>query len=151
FLEEIGLESFVKTTGGKGLHLVVPIDRRHDWDEVKTFCKQVADLIVKADPNHYTANMSKAARPGKIYIDYVRNTRGSTAIAPYSTRARPGAPVSVPLSWRQLSERIRSDHFTVRNMSERLRSLKRDPWEGIQSVRQGLSGPMQKLRALSKS
>ena len=86
FLQELGLESFVKTTGGKGLHLVVPLKGRHDWEEAKAFCKDVADLIVAADPDQYTANMSKAARPGKIYIDYLRNGRGATAIVPYSTR-----------------------------------------------------------------
>ena len=88
FLQELGLESFVKTTGGKGLHLVVPVDRRHDWVEAKSFCKQVADLIEKADPQQYTVNISKAARRGKIFIDYLRNGRGATAVVPYSTRAR---------------------------------------------------------------
>ncbi len=92
FLQDLGLVSFVKTTGGKGLHLIVPIDRRHDWDEAKAFCKDVADLIVAADPGHYTANMAKAARPGKIYIDYLRNGRGATAIAPYSTRGASRCP-----------------------------------------------------------
>lgn len=149
FLKELGLESFVKTTGGKGLHLVVPIQRRHDWDQVKEFCKQVADLIVAADPAHYTANMSKAARPGKIFLDYLRNGRGATAIVAYSTRARPNAPVSVPLTWQELTPGIRSDQFTIRNIAHRLASLRQDPWEGIDQVRQGLAGPMKKLRALS--
>jgi bifunctional non-homologous end joining protein LigD len=149
FLQELGLESFVKTTGGKGLHLVVPIDRRHDWQEAKAFCKRVADLIVAADPNHYTANMAKAARPGKIFVDYLRNGRGATAVVPYSTRARPGAPVSTPLTWEELSARIRSDRYNVRNMARRLASLKCDPWEGIASVRQGLTAPLKKLAALS--
>src|SRR5262249_39569843 len=71
FLQELGLESFVKTTGGKGLHLVLPIERRHDWGEAKAFCKRVAELIVRADPEHYTANMAKAARGGKIFLDYL--------------------------------------------------------------------------------
>src|SRR5438105_4272840 len=142
FLEDLGLESFVKTTGGKGLHLVVPIDRRHDWDEAKAFCKSVADLIVRADPNRYTANMSKAARPGKVFVDYLRNGRGATAIVPYSTRAKTGAPVSTPLSWDELSPRVRSDHFTLRTLAKRLASLKRDPWEKIGSLRQNLAGPI---------
>jgi bifunctional non-homologous end joining protein LigD len=149
FLQELGLESFVKNTGGKGLHLVVPIDRRHSWDEAKTFCKRVAELIVIAAPGHYTANMAKAARRGKIFIDYLRNARGATAILPYSTRARPGAPVSTPLTWHELNSRIPSDHYTVLNLPKRLASLKRDPWEGIASVRQGLAAAMEKLRALS--
>lgn len=151
FLQELGLESFVKITGGKGLHLVVPIDRRHDWDEAKAFCKDVADLIVMAAPNHYTANMAKAARGGKIFIDYLRNGRGATAIVPYSTRARPGAPVSVPLTWDELSPRIHSDQFTIRNLAKRLASLIRDPWAEIASTRQGLTGPLKKLRTLGRS
>lgn len=150
FLQELGLESFVKTTGGKGLHLVVPIDRRHDWDEAKGFCKQVAELIVTADPEHYTANMSKAARPGKIFLDYLRNGRGATAIVPYSTRARPSAPVSTPLTWSELSTRIHSDTYTVRNLQRRLSSLKCDPWEAIGTVRQSLAGPLKKLRVLNE-
>jgi bifunctional non-homologous end joining protein LigD len=149
FLEELGLESFVKTTGGKGLHLVVPIDRRHDWDQAKAFCKQVADSIVTADPAHYTANMAKAARGGKIFIDYLRNGRGATAIVPYSPRARPEAPVSVPLTWEELSARIHSDQFTILNLPRRLASLKRDPWKGIEASRQGLAAPMERLRAMS--
>jgi bifunctional non-homologous end joining protein LigD len=140
----------VKTTGGKGLHLVVPIDRRHDWDAVKTFCKQVADLIVQADPSRYTANMSKAARPGKIFVDYLRNTRGATAIVPYSTRARPGATVSTPLTWQELSGRTRGDHFTLRTLPKRLGSLKKDPWNAITSTRQSLRPALEKIRALAE-
>ncbi len=87
FLEELGLTSFVKTTGGKGLHLVLPIQRRHDWDEVKAFCHQAAQAIARADPGRYTTSIAKAARPGKIFIDYLRNSRGATSVVPYSTRA----------------------------------------------------------------
>lgn len=148
FLRELGLASFVKTTGGKGLHLVIPIERRHDWDDVKAFCKNVAEAIVAADPARYTANMSKAARPGKIYIDYLRNGRGATAIVPYSTRARPDAPVSVPLTWNELSPRLQSDHFTLRNIDARLKSLKRDPWQAFSSTKQSLKRAMAKLREL---
>ncbi|HYV38331.1 MAG TPA: non-homologous end-joining DNA ligase [Gemmataceae bacterium] len=151
FLQELGLESFVKTTGGKGLHLVAPIERRHNWDEAKAFCKSVADLIVQADPLHYTTNMSKAARPGKIFIDYLRNGRGATAIVPYSTRARPGATVSAPLTWSELSLRTSSDRFTIENMPRRLASLKNDPWEGIASLRQSLAAPMRKMLTLSET
>jgi bifunctional non-homologous end joining protein LigD len=144
FLADIGLQSFVKTTGGKGLHLVVPIQRRHDWDEAKQFCKNVAEVIVRGDPGRYTSNMSKAARTGKIFIDYLRNARGATSIAPYSTRARSGAPVSTPLSWDQLSTAIRPDQFNIRNLPKRLASLRRDPWDGFDAVRQFLSAAVKK-------
>ncbi|HEY3875216.1 MAG TPA: DNA ligase D, partial [Candidatus Kapabacteria bacterium] len=149
FLEDLGLKSFVKTTGGKGLHLVVPINRQVEWDAAKAFCKSVADLIVEADPGRYTANMSKASRTGKIFIDYLRNGRGATAVAPYSPRSRPEATVSVPVTWEELTDRLTSDQFTIRNLGKRLDSLKRDPWEGIQSLRQGLTRPMKKLASLS--
>jgi bifunctional non-homologous end joining protein LigD len=139
FLHELGLTSFVKTTGGKGLHLVLPIQRRHEWDEVKAFCHQVADVIARADPERYTVNMAKAARADKIFIDYLRNTRGATSVVAYSTRARAGAPVSTPLAWSELTAEVRSDHFTIRDVPRRLASLKRDPWEDIASLRQSLS------------
>jgi bifunctional non-homologous end joining protein LigD len=146
FLQELGLESFLKTTGGKGLHLVVPIDRRHDWEAAKAFCKRVAELIVLADRAHYTANMSKAARGGKIFVDYLRNARGSTAVTAYSTRARPHAPISTPLAWEELSPRVHSDAYTVRNLARRLEALRRDPWEEIDSMRQSLVKPIKRLR-----
>jgi bifunctional non-homologous end joining protein LigD len=144
FLREIGLQSFVKTTGGKGLHIVVPLQRRHDWDEVKAFSKAVAELIERADPKRYTSNMAKAARGGKIFIDYLRNGRTATAIAAYSTRARPGAPVSVPISWEELTPDIHADTFTIRNLRDRLSGLKKDPWSKIGSVRQSLTSAVKK-------
>jgi bifunctional non-homologous end joining protein LigD len=149
FLTDLGLRSFLKTTGGKGLHLVVPIQRRADWDEAKEFCADVAAAIVAADPQHYTSNSLKAARRGKIFVDYLRNSRGATAVAPYSTRARPGATVSVPLDWSELSVELRSDHFNIRNVPARLAALQRDPWEEIATVRQSLTASIrEKLRAL---
>ncbi len=148
FLQDLGLESFVKTTGGKGLHLVLPIERRHDWEEAKAFCKRVSELIVAAAPDRYTANMAKAARHGKIFIDYLRNGRGATAVVPYSTRSRPGAPVSAPLAWDELDARIRSDQFTIRNLADRLKKLKRDPWHEIWRLRQRLAKPIAILRKL---
>jgi bifunctional non-homologous end joining protein LigD len=147
-LQELGLISFVKTTGGKGLHLVIPIDRRHDWKEAKVFCRQVAELIVRFDPAHFTANMSMTQRTGKIYIDYVRNGRGATAIIPYSPRMRSGAPISVPLDWDELNDQMRSDHFTIRNIANRLDNLKRDPWREMKTMRQSLAAAIKKLRPL---
>jgi bifunctional non-homologous end joining protein LigD len=137
-LAERDLVSFVKTTGGKGLHVVVPISpRRHDWAAVKGYSKQLAEQLAADDPAGFTTNMSKAARPNKIFVDYLRNDSGATAIAPYSTRARPSATVSMPVAWDELAT-IRSDTFTVFNALERLQSQKSDPWDGIAEVQQTL-------------
>lgn len=130
-LKQLGLRSFVKTTGGKGLHVVAPIAPKEDWKSVRNFCKAIADTFVVMAPDRYTANMSKAKRTGKIYVDYVRNTRGSTSIAPYSTRAKEHATLSVPLRWEELSGKVRPDTYTIRNFGARLRRLKGDPWEGF--------------------
>lgn len=138
-LEELDLVSFLKTTGGKGLHLVVPIQRRASWDDVKKFCRSVAEAIVAAAPDRYVATMSKAARRGKIFIDYLRNGRGATSIAPYSTRARDGATVSVPIAWNELSNRLTSDHFHAQNLLTRLRRLRNDPWSQMASTRQSIT------------
>lgn len=143
-LEDLGLVSFLKTTGGEGLHLVVPIQRRTSWDDAKAFCRSVAETIVAAAPDRYVATMSKAARRGKIFIDYLRNGRGATAIAPYSTRARDGATVSVPIAWEELSNRLTSDHFHVRNVPTRLAKLKQDPWSEISTTRQSITAGMWK-------
>ncbi len=141
-LEQFGLQTFVKTTGGKGLHLVAPIRPRVEWPEAKAFCKAVADLIVQAAPDRYIATMSKAARAGKIFIDYLRNSRGATAVAAYSTRARPGATVSAPLTWDELSGRIKPDRFNIRTMPARLVAMKMDPWAELPKVKQTITAAM---------
>jgi bifunctional non-homologous end joining protein LigD len=141
-LQELDLVSFIKTTGGKGLHIVVPIQRRMDWDNAKAFCRAVADFMVAAAPDRYIAKMSKAARKGKVFVDYLRNDRGATAVAPYSTRNRPGATVSVPLTWEELSPTIKSDHFNIHNLVTRLSKLKKDPWAGIGATKQTITASM---------
>jgi bifunctional non-homologous end joining protein LigD len=127
-LAGIGLRSFVKTTGGKGLHVVVPILPRLGWDAVKEFAKWVADRFVANYPDRFTANMAKRARQGRIFIDYLRNTRGATAVGAYSPRARAGAPVSTPLSWEEVERGVKPDAFTVLTVPRRLKGLKSDPW-----------------------
>ena len=121
-LAGLGLQSFAKTTGGKGLHVVVPLTPRLDWEEVKNFTKAVAEHMAARHPQRYTANQSKRARQGRIYIDYLRNARGATAVGAYSTRARPGAPVSTPLSWSEVESRRPPGNFTVATVPARLAS-----------------------------
>ena len=143
YLDELGLQSFLRTSGGKGLHVVVPLARRSGWDEIKRFCQSLAVSFANQSPDLYVATMSKALRRGRIFIDYLRNQRGATAVASYSTRARPHAPVATPLGWDELSARMTSDKFTVTTLPWRLARLKSDPWEGFFDVRQTITAKMQ--------
>jgi len=138
-LKELALTSFVKTTGGKGLHIVVPIEPQRPWSEIKDFTKSMAQALVFADPSKYTLSMSKAARPGKIYVDYLRNERGATAVVAYSPRARAGAPISLPLDWRELRKTHSGNAATVGNALPRLKKRARDPWADLLRVRQSIS------------
>ncbi|WP_437640804.1 DNA ligase D [Sorangium sp. So ce854] len=142
-LETLGLRSFVKTTGGKGLHVVAPIEARRGWDEVKPFTKAVADALVRFDPARYIATLSKAKRTGKVFVDYLRNGRGATAVAPYSTRARPGAAVATPLSWDELDAPLDPASFTIETVPQRLATVP-DPWAELSGVRQSITSAMMK-------
>ncbi|MGP1309535.1 MAG: DNA ligase D [Phycisphaerales bacterium] len=137
-LQNVGLRSFLKTTGGKGLHVVVPMRPGVEWERAKEFCAAVANDLTRREPDRYVAKSSKAARKGKIFIDYLRNSRGATSVAPYSTRARPGAPVATPLRWDELSRLDSPAKYTVRNVTRRLSRLKDDPWAGYAGVDQRL-------------
>jgi bifunctional non-homologous end joining protein LigD len=138
-LEKLDLESFVKTTGGKGLHVVAPLaPRRHEWDFCKNFTRSIAERFAAEQPERFIATMAKARRRGKIFIDFFRNDRGATAVAPYSTRAKPSAPVSCPLTWDELIPKIGPAHFTVANVPPRLKALRRDPWHGFFQLQQQL-------------
>lgn len=142
-LSDVGLTSFVKTTGGKGLHVVVPLAPRHPWDEVKAFSKSVAAHLEQVLPDRFIANMSKAKRGGRIFVDYLRNASEATAVAAYSTRAKPHAPVSTPLNWDELDDSaLRSDRYTVLNLRERLASLKQDPWTEYFKLKQEITAAM---------
>lgn len=121
-LKSRGINSRLKTTGGKGLHVVVPLKPVESWDRVKAYSKSVADALVAAHPTEYIATMSKAKRVGRVFIDYLRNNRGATFVAPYSTRSRPGAPVSMPVSWKSLSSLRSGSQFTVANCIEHLKA-----------------------------
>lgn len=133
-LAKLKLKSFVKTTGGKGLHVVIPIKPEYDWHKVKLFAHTFVKFIVMNHPDDFVASSSKAKRKGKIFIDYLRNQKGATAIAPYSTRARAGAPVSTPLRWEELSDRAEDNFYTIFTLPARLKKLKKDPWHDFFKV-----------------
>jgi bifunctional non-homologous end joining protein LigD len=141
-MSALGFAAFVKTTGGKGLHVVTPITPKQDWDGVKAFAKQVAEELVHEAPQLYTATMSKSKRPGKIFIDYLRNARTATAVSAYSTRARANGPVSVPVHWDELATDVRGEFFTIRNVPQRLARLRKNPWEGYEKARRPITNAL---------
>jgi bifunctional non-homologous end joining protein LigD len=143
-LQELGLESFVKTTGGKGLHVVAPLQARQTWDDLKEFSRAIAEEFVRAAPQWFVSTMTKSKRTGKIFLDFFRNTRGATAVGAYSTRSRPGAPVSTPVSWDELPKVTSGDQFTLANVPSRLEGLGVDPWKGYFQVRQSLTASMRR-------
>ncbi|MGC1887069.1 MAG: DNA ligase D [Stellaceae bacterium] len=143
-LAGIGLKSFAKTTGGKGLHVLIPLTPKLDWDQVKAFAKWLADSFVAQRPEAFTANMAKRARHDRIYIDYLRNGRGATAVGAYSPRARPRAPVSNPVSWAEVEQGVRPDEFTVETVPQRLAALPSDPWAEIGKTRQSISAAVRR-------
>lgn len=128
------LESFVKTTGGKGLHVVVPFTSRAHWPAVGAFARELAEALVEREPEKYTATMSKAKRHGKVFIDHFRNGRGATAAAPYSLRARPDAPAALPVSWEELDEVGGGGAWTAKRVLRRLHDGHADPWSDFARV-----------------
>jgi bifunctional non-homologous end joining protein LigD len=138
-LTVLGLQSWVKTTGGRGLHVVVPIVPRRDWSECLAFSRAVAEALVRTDPERYTTAFAKQGREGKILVDYLRNNRTNTSVSAFSTRARPGAPLSMPVSWTELGPRLRPESFTVRTALRRIARLRSDPWSDYWDTRQRIS------------
>jgi bifunctional non-homologous end joining protein LigD len=136
-LAQLKLKTFVKTSGGKGLHVILPI-KPAPWEEAKEFCHAVANVMAQDAPDRYVATATKSKRKGRIFIDYLRNSREATAVAPYSTRARPGAAVSTPIDWSELGALKSADQFMVKNLPQRLARLRKDPWAGIGRVKQKL-------------
>ena len=136
-LKRIKLTSFVKTTGGKGLHVVVPI-KPAPWAVAKDFCHQVALSMEKDDPDRYLSTATKARRNNRIFVDYLRNSTEATAIAPYSTRARPGATVAVPVDWSELGSLKAANQYTVQNVMQRMSKLRKDPWATMGRTKQAL-------------
>lgn len=141
-LKKLGIEAFVRTSGGKGLHVVASFNRPSgDWDRLKEFCSLVAHALAERHPDRYVATISKAARRGKVFIDYLRNQRGATSVASYSPRARSAAGVATPLRWRDLDRLSSSDQYTVQNVLQRVKRLASDPWKDFFEVDQDLPDP----------
>jgi bifunctional non-homologous end joining protein LigD len=135
-LEALGLDSWVKTTGGHGIHVVAPLTPDRQWDECLTFAKAVAEALMRTDPSRYTTAFPKAGREKKILIDYLRNNRTNTSVAAFSARAKPTATVSTPVSWKQLAAKLNPESFTVLTVPGKLRS---DPWRDYWSCKQKIS------------
>ncbi|HEV7477673.1 MAG TPA: hypothetical protein VGO02_08045 [Burkholderiales bacterium] len=143
-LDQLKLASFLKTTGGKGLHIVVPTEPKLGWHEVKEFTRRIALFLEKAQPDLFLANMSKAKRKGKIFVDYLRNAETASAVAAYSPRARPEGGVSTPLAWDELGRADPRGRHTVKTVPLRLRRLRADPWKDYFSEKQAITAAMRR-------
>lgn len=138
-LDTLGLEGFLKTTGGKGLHIVIPIARKLDWKDVKSFTQLFALKMCQLQPDRFVATASKSKRAGKIFLDYLRNGRGATSVAAYSTRARLHCPISMPIAWQELKKIKSSSEVNLLNINDYLKKVKKDPWADFSACRQSLS------------
>jgi bifunctional non-homologous end joining protein LigD len=139
-----GLESFPRLTGGKGLHVVVPIRRVALWDEAKAFCERIANEMAAAKPERYLAHANKAAREGRIFIDWLRNARGATSVASFSLRARAGAPVAMPVRWEELARLGGANAFDLASALKRVKAMRRHPWGDFAKTKQAL--PRRQMR-----
>jgi bifunctional non-homologous end joining protein LigD len=144
---ELGLTTFVMTTGSRGLHIVVPLNRRFDFEKTKSFSRSVAELLAQRHPDMLTADIRKDKRADRVFIDYLRNAYGQTGVAPYSVRARSNAPIATPLEWHEVTETLRSDAFTIKNIFKRL-GHRNDPWKEIDKHAQSLSKALNKFKKL---
>jgi bifunctional non-homologous end joining protein LigD len=150
-LQELGLEPWLKTTGSKGLHLMVPLKTEYNYDAVKKFAKTVGEFVASEIPDLFTIEFRKDKREGKILVDYMRNNYGHTAVAPYSVRPKEGAPVAAPLEWHELEDKkLNAQTFNIKNMQARLQA-KGDLWNGIYEQPQSLKPAMKKLAGMMKS
>lgn len=138
-LDKLKLKSFVKVTGGKGIHIHIPVEPIYSWEEIKAFSKALAEEMVSRKPKEYIATMSKVARKGKIFIDYLRNGFGSTAVAPYSLRAKELSSVALPVEWNELKRLMSADQFTLKKALQKIKNRKKDPWRNFFSLKQKIS------------
>lgn len=144
-LQESGLKTWLKTSGGKGLHVVVPLTPRDDWDTVKAFAQAVVQHLARVIPQRFTARMGAANRVGKLFVDYLRNNHGATTAAAYSARSRPGLGVSRPVAWDVLTALKRGDQWTVRTAREHLSFQSVDPWQNHRGCKQTLTAGLKTL------
>jgi bifunctional non-homologous end joining protein LigD len=149
-LDELGLVSFLKTSGGKGLHVVVPLARRHSWDAVTAFAQAVAQHMATTLPRQFSAKMGAQNRVGKVFIDYLRNQRQASTIAPFAVRARPGLGVAAPILWEELNDIDGAAQWNIATLPQRLEKQKRDPWADYLRTRQSLTVAMRKKLGLKK-
>jgi len=147
-LDEVGLKSFIKTSGGKGYHIVIPLTRRQEWDEVKSFSQAIARHMAKVFPDRFSAVLGPKNRVGKIFIDYLRNSKGASTVAAFSARARSGMGVSMPIAWEELRDIKAADQWTIHTALKRQRTLGADPWQGYWRCRQGLTTAMRRAIGL---
>lgn len=144
--DELELPTFVKTTGSKGLHVLVPLDRRADFDAVRDFARQAMELLAARRPDALTVEVRKNKRKGRVFLDVARNAYAQTAVAPYSVRPLPGAPVATPLAWDEIG-RVEARSFTVKNLFRRLGRID-DPWKDLRRHATGLAGARRRLERL---
>jgi len=144
FLERLELRWLMKTTGGKGLHFVLPITRRHTWTETREFAQAIAHALADETPALFTARAGRDHRVGRVYVDYLRNAEGATAIAAYSLRARPGLPVSMPIAFDDLERDVRGGYFNIDNAATTVTNRRADPWADYERARQTLSASMRR-------
>ena len=140
-LQDVGLASWCRTSGGKGLHVVAPLTPKADWTVARAWCRAFAEAMERDAPDHYVASVSKKKREGRILVDWLRNGLGSTAVASFCPRARPGAGVATPLEWKEVSARLDPAKHTLKTVPARLAAQKSDPWDGFHDVRQFLPEP----------
>ena len=141
-LETLGLRAFLKTSGGRGMHVVVPIDRRHSWDTLRAFAQGVSQRLAEQAPDKLVAKMGAKNRVGKVFVDYLRNQRGASTVAAYSVRARPGLGVSVPIELDELHALDGANQWTILNLKQRLEAQRSDPWAAYGSTRQSITKTM---------
>lgn len=150
-LEELGLTPFIKSTGSRGLHVVVPLDRKSAFDEVRGFAREIARHLASEDPKRLTVETRKNKRKNRIFVDWLRNANGQTAVAPYAVRARPGAPVAMPLDWDEVEDpKLKPDRYSIKDALKEVEDG-RDPLKGWRRRARSLIRPAHRFERLTSN